>query len=242
MNNLGAHTWLWNRKLRRSLERTQEADGGWPKANDRWGRTCGQLLVTSLSLLALEAQAEYIPLPEPPAELTAVQMDVLWDDLAKEDSSRAARAMRLLAALPRQTTPWLHKRLQPIPVPDAARISRLIADLDSDEFAVRDRATAELERLGELAAPALEKVLEAKVSLEVRKRVERLLARLDEADVPADRLQVIRAIKVLEYQNTTEARRLLKVLAAGAPGALPTEEAKAALQHLARPPATKPRP
>jgi hypothetical protein len=240
MATLGADTWLWNRKLRRHLLKAQEFDGGWPKARDRWGQAGGRHLVTSLSLLALEARTAYVPLPEPPAELTAPKIESLWTDLAEDDVPRAARAMRLLAALPQQTVPLLHKRLQPVPATDAARITRLIADLDSDAFAVRERAAAELEKLGELAAPALEQVLEAKVSLEVRKRVERLLARLDEQDMSPDRLQAIRAVKVLEYMGTSEARRVLQGLAAGAPGALPTEEAKAALQRLAKRSATKP--
>jgi hypothetical protein len=240
INDLGADTRLWNLQLRRHLLRAQEADGGWSKARDRWGQTCGRLLVTSFSLMALESRAAYVPLPEPPAELTATQIERLWNDLAEGDASRAARAMRLLAALPQQTVPLLHKRLQPVRPADEARIARLIDDLDSDEFAVRDRAAGELEKLGEQAAPAMEKVLETKVSLEVRKRVERLLARLDEQDMPSDRLQAIRAIKVLEYLGTAEAQRLLKRLAAGAPGALPTEEAKASLQRLAKRPAAKP--
>jgi hypothetical protein len=39
---------------------------------------------------------------------------------------------------------------------------------------------------------------------------------------------------VLERQGTAEARRVLQTLAGGAPGALPTREAEAALERLNR--------
>ena len=53
-----------------------------------------------------------------------------------------------------------------------------IADLDSKTFAVRQKATEELEKLGELAVPALEDRLQNNPSLEVKQRLEKLLAKL----------------------------------------------------------------
>jgi hypothetical protein len=240
MNDLGADTWLWNRTQRTVLLSTQESDGGWSQAKDHWGQFYGRLLVTSLSLQALEAQARYVPLPKPPAELTVLKMENLWDDLADREVLRPAQAMRLLAAVPQNTVPFLRKRLRPVPRADTERMARLITDLDSEKFTERHQATNQLEKLGELAAPALGKVLEGKPSLEVRKRVERLLARLDERGAAPDRLQTARAIKVLEYAGTPGAMRVLQRLAEGAPGALATVEAKASLQRLALRPAAKP--
>ena len=62
------------------------------------------------------------------------------------------------------------------------RIPRLLADLDDDEFTVREKASTELAKLGELALPALQKALAAEPSPEVRFRVEALLDKLVHAD------------------------------------------------------------
>ncbi len=64
---------------------------------------------------------------------------------------------------------------------DAERVKQWIADLDSDQFAIRERATRQLEALGEAVAPALRKALDGKLSVEARKRIDTLLAKLDEA-------------------------------------------------------------
>jgi hypothetical protein len=45
--------------------------------------------------------------------------------------------------------------------PDAGQVTRLIADLDSDEFAVRESAHKQLEKLGEPALAALQKALDS---------------------------------------------------------------------------------
>jgi hypothetical protein len=53
-------------------------------------------------------------------------------------------------------------------------IARWIADLDSEKFATREKATHELEKLGEAAQPALRKAIEGHPNPEARKRLERL--------------------------------------------------------------------
>ncbi len=111
---------------------------------------------------------------------------------------------------------------------------RLISDLDSDRFASRDEATAELAKLGELAEPALQKTLRDTPSLEVRQRAERLLERLKGPTTPGQHLQTLRAVEVLEQLATPEAREVLRKLAAGAPAARETYETAAALERLAR--------
>jgi hypothetical protein len=47
-----------------------------------------------------------------------------------------------------------------------------------------------------------------------------------------ERLRMARAIEILERIGTPEAREVLQVLASGAPGALPTVHAQAALRRL----------
>ncbi len=114
---------------------------------------------------------------------------------------------------------------------DVARLARLIADLDSDQFETRRRASQALEHLNESAIPALRKALAARPSAEVRRRLEEILERL-EGPLPAERLREVRAIEVLEHQATQVAIALLRSLAQGAPGARLTEEARASLERL----------
>jgi hypothetical protein len=71
------------------------------------------------------------------------------------------------------------------------RIARLIGDLDCDRFTTREEAAAELERLEEGAKPALRKALEGQPSLEVRRRVEPLLRRMEEATQSPERLRAL---------------------------------------------------
>jgi hypothetical protein len=78
--------------------------------------------------------------------------------------------------------------------------------------------------------PLLRQALAGKPKLEVRRRLERLLASLEE--LSPHRLRLLRAVEALEYAGGSEARRLLEELAGGAPDAWLTREAKASLERL----------
>jgi RNA polymerase sigma factor (sigma-70 family) len=172
--------------------------------------------------------------------LTAREAEALWSDLAGSDAARAAAAVRGLARGPDLAVPFLRERLRPSAAPDAGRIHELIADLDSDPFSRRRRATEELTKLGELAGPALRRALDGEPAPEARRRIEELLGQVTEPGADPDRLRSLRALEVLERSGTPEARRLLESLARGAPEARLTQEAKASLQRLARRPAASP--
>src|SRR5262249_49058428 len=107
--------------------------------------------------------------------------------------------------------------------------------LDDGRFAVRDRAARELEQALDRAEPVLRRALDSVPSVEVRQRVEQLLRKM-----PAERLRVGRAVGVLERLGNPEARALLANLAGGEPEACVTQEAKAALERLARRAAASP--
>jgi WD40 repeat protein len=153
-----------------------------------------------------------------------------WDELRSEDAAQAYAAMRRLLGDPDRAAALLAERLRPAPPPDAQRIARLIADLDSDEFAPRDEATKELEKIGETTLPALRKTLAGTPPLEVRRRVEKLVANLEALN--PERLRVLRAVETLEYLATPQARQVLRALAKGAAGPRQTTEARAALARL----------
>jgi hypothetical protein len=137
----------------------------------------------------------------------------------------------------RRAAAFLEKQLQNAPPLDMRRIERLIADLDQEQFDVRERAARELEKLGDRAEPALRKALGGKPSLEARRRLEGLLKRLEGASPSAETVRQIRAVEALESLGDLEAQRVLNKLAAGPPESRLTQEARAAVRRL---PATRP--
>jgi RNA polymerase sigma factor (sigma-70 family) len=169
-----------------------------------------------------------------PADLSAGELAGLWANLEGADAAPAYRAGWQLTLAPRQAVPFLRERLKPVPRGDVELIDRLVKDLNSARFPVRQKATQELETMLDQAGPGLRRALEGKPPLEVRQRVESLLEKL--ANPSGERLRALRAVAVLERMGTTEAKRFLEELAGGAPGARQTQEAKAALERLARRP------
>jgi hypothetical protein len=163
-------------------------------------------------------------------------LDVYSNDLNGNDAARAYKAIRRLVGTPTEAVAHFRKNLQPAVAGDEKRIAALILDLDSEEFAVRDRVTRELEKLGEAASEACRKALEGQLSPEVRRRLEALARQqADQAwDFSADKLRTLRALEVLELAGTPEARQLLARLANGLPSAWQTREARAALERLQR--------
>jgi WD40 repeat protein len=177
--------------------------------------------------------------PAPVArELSGKELGALWSDLGA-DARQSHRAIRALAAAPGQAVPFLAGRLRPAAALDAKRVERLITDLDSDRFEVRDAAARELTQMGEQVEPALRRVLEGKPSPEARRRVEALLTGPRRVR-SLEGLRGLRAVQALECVGTAEARRVLEGLSRGAPEARLTREAKAALRRLAGRPAPAP--
>jgi RNA polymerase sigma factor (sigma-70 family) len=169
----------------------------------------------------------------------SAELEALWVDLAAADAAQAYRAIWSLVTA-RDAVPFLAERVQPQLSPDPRLIARLIAGLNGDRFAEREQAVHELERLGELAEPGLRKALADRPSLETRRRIEPLLEKLKGPVTAPERLRPLRDVEVLEHINTPEARQVLAGLARGAPEAWLTQEAKAALERLARPPVAGP--
>jgi WD40 repeat protein len=166
-------------------------------------------------------------------ELDEARTEALWHDLVSADARKAYDAIRALNATPRQAVPLLRQRVQPVHPPDVRKLARLIADLDSNEFAVRDQASTELEKLGDLAETALQKALDAEPTLEMQRQIERLLERLvSTQELPADLLRALRVLEVLEQINTPEARRAVEGIAGGAAGTLLTRKAREALHRM----------
>jgi WD40 repeat protein len=171
------------------------------------------------------------PRPSAP-DLSDAALTRLWADLASDDIGTARKAVWSLTVVARQSVPLFREHLRPVPHAAPSRIKNLISDLNSEQFETRERASAELERLGEIAASAMKKALADKPSLEMRRRLEPLLAKLKRPYTSAERLRTLRALEALEHIGNDEAKKILRTMADGAPGTAETEDAKASLKRL----------
>lgn len=155
--------------------------------------------------------------------------DTLWEDLASEDAYKAFEAVQTLSANPEKAIVLLQHRLRPIPQLEPEAIERLIADLDSKQFQVRERATERLRSLEQAAIPILKKAQESS-SPEVRRRLEQLLIDAEDPRRSPERMREMRAIRCLKSLDNEPARLLLQTVAKGAPEARLTQEARELLK------------
>ena len=97
-----------------------------------------------------------------PAKPTAAEQDALWKDLSGHDGMKVHRAIWTLTAAGNEVVSDLAERLRKaVPVlPDAAALKKCIAALDDNDFEVREKASAELDKLGVAALPLIRKALE----------------------------------------------------------------------------------
>jgi hypothetical protein len=166
--------------------------------------------------------------------LSAKDLNQLWIELGGEDAAKAYRAIWTLATSPRQALPFFEQQLKPTAVPTADvrnQFTQLITDLDSDEFATRQKVGAQLAKLGPAVRPIVRQALKGEVSTEVRRQLEKLLRRLEEEE-EADWHRTVRVLEALEHMATPDARQFMQKLSSGAPEARLTQEAKAALARL----------
>jgi hypothetical protein len=160
-------------------------------------------------------------------------LEKLWADLARPEADQAQAALWQLAAAPAKAVPLVKARVKAVPPVKAGLLERLVAELGHERYAVRQKATRELEALGEVADAALRGALDANLPLEVRRRVEQLLDKVDGPVTLPDQLRALRAVELLERVGDSEARQVLETLAGGEPGARLTRDARAALARLA---------
>jgi WD40 repeat protein len=168
-------------------------------------------------------------------KLSARQLEGHWSSLASRDARAAFAAVCALAADPDASLPLLQERLAAVRkrgVSDSA-IAGMIQNLDADRYAVREKASADLDRAGTRALSALQRALKSPASPEARRRLERLLGRLDPTEMPEEDLIALRGVQALEYIGTPRAKDLLEELARTPAGRL-TEEAAHAVRRLKR--------
>ena len=123
----------------------------------------------------------------------------------------------------------IRTRLKAAEVNDCQRVKQWLDDLGSDDFATREAAVRELGKLGDRIEGLLVKGMSGRPSLEAKRRIEALLAKLD-TPTP-ERLARSRALETLEQIATPDAVNLLEALAGGEPDARLTREAAAVLNR-----------
>jgi RNA polymerase sigma factor (sigma-70 family) len=154
-----------------------------------------------------------------------------WEALANSDAKAGFQAQGRFLAEPGKAVEWFAARVRPAVRLAPSRVKALNADLDKDDFATRERATAELKEHWPGTEGALREAVAKSTSLEVRRRAEGIIQDMEKGVTPSQ-LRALRAAEVLEWIATKEARARLLDLAKGAPDARLTREAAAACKRL----------
>jgi hypothetical protein len=174
-----------------------------------------------------------VPALPPPAPSTALRRAALWDELGHPEAGAAGRALAALTEAPGPAVELFRQRLrQGEAHADPRRLEKLIAELDNDDFVVREQAQKELAAAGSAAVDALRQALAKDPSPEVRRRLQRLLAPYDRPGTQPARLRAVRAVEVLERIGTPPARRLLQDLVGKVGDAVVEQEIKDSLRRL----------
>jgi hypothetical protein len=175
------------------------------------------------------------PKAHPAQPLTVDEFNTLWAILLQEDASVAYPALWKLVAAQETSVALIKQRLSNAKL-DEKQVSQWIADLDSDNFPVREKATKALAALGPSVKPLLQKALENPPSGEARLRMEKILASLSvpKGAVDGQKLRTVRAVQVLEYIGCPTAAKCLKSLAQQHPHAPLGQQAKTAFERLTR--------
>jgi WD40 repeat protein len=168
----------------------------------------------------------------PPRDAARGTLAEAWEGLTDADGKAAFQAQGRFLAEPAKAVEWFTARVPAVSPPDLARVKALIADLDNEDFATRERATSDLKEHGPVAAAALREVVAKSSSAEARRRAEGLLREMENGVLPPRELRALRAVEVLEWIATPEARARLLELAKGAPDARLTREAAATCKRL----------
>jgi WD40 repeat protein len=174
-----------------------------------------------------------VPAPVPDGAWSAGEANAAWDALLDDLPANAYPALWQLIDFPAETVRFLRSKAALAPPAGADEIDRAIAGLDSTRFAERVAASKRLRELGRAAEGPLRQALKRGPSAEQSARIEALLSGLEPVARPrGEDLRSIRAVAVVEYIGTDEARRLLAEWAEhGSPPRL-ADEGSRALERL----------
>jgi len=142
----------------------------------------------------------------PPA-LRNTSASGLWSKLQDTDSaSEAQQITRVLASRYDEGRPIIFSSLRASVMPTENEITNLIDKLDSEDFAVRQAATALLESFGECILPALDDRLTRRTTPEQSARLKRLRTDCREGRLPRAWYHAIHLVEAC--QRTEDLKRL----------------------------------
>lgn len=169
---------------------------------------------------------------EPQADATE-NLDATYEALAGEPEKAFEAIGRFLHA-GKAGIDYLDAKLQPVRA-DPATVETLVAELNNDDFTVREKATVSLLGLGLLAESHLRKTRAESQQLEVQKRVDAILQDLALPLVRSkELLRNLRVIGILENANSKESRAALEKRKGGEAGSVEGQAINAALQRMSR--------
>ncbi|HEV3144086.1 MAG TPA: WD40 repeat domain-containing protein [Gemmataceae bacterium] len=162
-----------------------------------------------------------------PRKLSPHEVQTCWAELLSPDSAKALLALDMLADAPAQTAAFLRDELTKPPLPlNVKQIEQWLGELDHPRFAVRQRATGELAKLGDDIQSMLETALKNNPSPEPRRRLQELLERTGERYLTSEKLRLMRAVELLDRLDSPQARDVLQHLAKGPAHSPITREAR----------------
>jgi WD40 repeat protein len=175
----------------------------------------------------------------PKAALNGNEFEQAWKDLASDNAPATRQVVWRLIGNPQGVAADLKTRVHLV---DVARVNKLVADLDSDDYDSREAATKELEKQGRWLEGRLKEALEKPPSLEYKRRIEQLLEKLQDKaalTLRQEQLRLRRAMMVLEYIGDDASIDLLGRLSKQAPEEMFRQEAQTTLRRMGKTPAAK---
>ena len=170
-----------------------------------------------------------------PDSIDEAKLAKLWEDLADKDGRVGYRAKASLAGVGGRLAKFATRELSGTLIESKTDlITRLIEDLDSEEFIVREKATRQLLKLRGVADALLRKALVETNSQETKFRIEKIL-RTNPPPVKielADKLRMVRLVKALEQSGEKQCVALLVTLSKSHPAPIIQGEALRALGRL----------
>jgi hypothetical protein len=167
------------------------------------------------------------PLPAAMRDLPDERVLDMIENLGSDRGADAWYAVRSLWTVGDRFVPLLRDRL-PARF-DRKKVEAWLADLDADSFDRRERASAELAKLGPRIGPLLRRRLKDTRAPEARRRMRNLLEQL--GDAAEDSRRWSRAVQALAQLNTPAAREVLRLLAEEDRIPAAADEAAAALRR-----------